>query len=322
MQHPEGLERNALGFHIPGMYDKVFAVSECWLQPEPSNKIRNFIYEYAIRERLSFFDLKAQTGLLRSLIIRTSATGEVMVIVSFYEDHPEKREALLLELHKTFPEITSLLYAINTKGNDTLTDQNILTFKGKDHIMENMDGLSFKVGPKSFYQTNSLQAAELYRLVKEFAALTGKETVYDLYSGTGTIALYVAGSCKKVIGIEYVPEAIEDACINMELNKISNALFFAGDIRRVMDSAFVRKHGLPDLIITDPPRSGMHEDVITAILEVAPEKIVYVSCNPATQARDLALMSVHYQIEKIRPVDMFPHTHHVENVVLLVKRTN
>ncbi len=320
LTQPEGLERNALGFHIPGMFDKVFALDMCWLQPEPSNLIRNFIFDYAIREKLDFFDLRAQTGFLRTLIIRTSSTGEVMVILSFFEDQREKREALLHELHQTFPEISSLLYTINTKGNDTITDQEIILYSGKDHIIEELDGLHFKVGPKSFYQTNSEQAAELYRLVREFAGLSGKETVYDLYTGTGTIALFVAHSCKKVVGIEYVPEAIEDARINGEINKISNALFFSGDIRKVMDAPFMQQHGKPDVIITDPPRSGMHEDVIKAIIEAAPDKIVYVSCNPATQARDLGLLQEGYRVEKVRPVDMFPHTHHVENVVLLIKR--
>jgi len=316
----EVLERNVLGFHIPGRFDKVFAVQKCWLQSEPSNEIRNHLYEYAISEKLSFFDLKAGGGLLRNLIIRTTSTGEVMVILSFFEDQPLQREALLRTLADAFPSITSLQFTINRKGNDTITDQEILLFSGKDHIVESMDGLQFKVGPKSFYQTNSLQAAELYRLVKEFAGLTGVETVYDLYTGTGTIALYLARSCKKVIGIEYIPEAIEDARVNSEINNIPNARFFAGDIRKVMQPDFMELHGKPDVIITDPPRSGMHEEVIKAILEASPRKIVYVSCNPATQARDLSLLREMYRIDKVRAVDMFPHTHHVENVVLLVKR--
>ncbi len=313
----DGFEKNVLGFHVPGMFDKVFPVSECWLQPEPSNKIRNFLFEYALREKLTFFDLKAQTGFLRTLIIRTASSGDVMVIVTFFYEDKTKRERLLEALHFKFPEITSLMYVINSKGNDTITDQDVWLFSGKDHIMENMEGMKFKIGPKSFYQTNSDQAYALYGKVREFAGLTGTEVVYDLYTGTGTIANFIARSCHKVIGIEYVPEAIEDAVVNSGINGTGNTQFFAGDIRMIMNSAFMEYHGRPDVIITDPPRSGMHEEVVKAIVEAAPGRIVYVSCNPSTQARDLALMSSFYSVEKVQPVDMFPHTHHVENIVML-----
>jgi 23S rRNA (uracil1939-C5)-methyltransferase len=312
--------KNALGFHIPGLFDKVLQINHCWLQPEPSNDIRNFIYNYAIDNGLSFFDIKKQEGFLRTLIIRTSSIGEVMVIVTFYYDNPEKRNMLLNSVKKEFPEITSLMYVVNQKGNDTITDQEVVLFSGLDHIREEMEGLMFKIGPKSFYQTNSGQAYELYKIAREFAALTGNETVYDLYTGTGTIANFIARNCKKVIGIEYVPEAIDDARINSEINQIGNSLFFAGDIKNMLNSEFIGEHGKPDVIITDPPRSGMHEDVIKAIIEAAPGRIVYVSCNPATQARDLNLMSEDYKVGKVQPVDMFPHTHHVENVVLLIKK--
>lgn len=314
------INRNALGFHIPGLFDKVLQIDKCWLQPEPSNKIRDFIYQFAIENGLSFFDIKNQTGFLRTLIIRTTSTGEVMVIVSFYYDNPELRNCLLNSVKNKFPEITSLMYVVNQKGNDTITDQEVIPFSGLDYIREEMEGLIFKIGPKSFYQTNSGQAYELYKIVRNFAGLTGNETVYDLYTGTGTIANFIARYCKKVIGIEYVPEAIEDARINSEINQIGNSLFFDGDIKNLLNSEFTGKHGKPDVIITDPPRSGMHEDVVKAIIEAAPGRIVYVSCNPATQARDLNLMSENYKVEKVQPVDMFPHTHHVENVVLLKKK--
>jgi 23S rRNA (uracil1939-C5)-methyltransferase len=320
MEQPGVLERNVLGFHIPGKFDKVFPVIECWLQPDPSNQIRNFIFDYAIREKLTFFDLRAQSGFLRTLIIRTSTTAEVMVILTFFYEDKTAREALLNALLNEFSEISSLMYAINQKGNDTITDQEIFLFAGKDHMTEEIDGLSFKIGPKSFYQTNSEQAVELYRVVKKFAGLTGKETVYDLYTGTGTIACFIAGSCRKVIGIEYVPEAIEDAKINSEINHITNTLFVAGDIKNVLTPTFIEENGYPDVVVTDPPRTGMHEDVVASIMAASPLKIVYVSCNPATQARDLSLMSSAYQVEKVQPVDMFPHTHHVENVVLLRKK--
>ncbi|MCY1722535.1 23S rRNA (uracil(1939)-C(5))-methyltransferase RlmD [Prolixibacteraceae bacterium Z1-6] len=311
---------DALGFHVPGLFDKVISINKCWLQPEPSNKIRNFIYDYAIQNNLQFFDIREQKGFLRTLIIRTSSTGGTMVIVTFYHEDENKRVALLNAVKNEFPEITSLLYVINPKGNDTITDQKIETFSGREYIFEEMEGLKFKIGPKSFYQTNSEQAYTLYKVARDFANLDGTETVYDLYTGTGTIANFVAKSAKKVVGIEYVPEAIEDAKVNSEINNIINTSFFAGDMKDVLDEAFVQEYGKPEVIITDPPRAGMHADVINTILKIAPDRIVYVSCNPATQARDIAIMDEFYQIEKICPVDMFPHTHHVENVVLLTKR--
>lgn len=311
---------DALGFHVPGLFDKVINITKCWLQPEPSNKIRNFIYQYAIENKLAFFDIRKQEGFLRTLILRTSSTGENMLIITFYHEDVEKRTALLEALRNEFPEITSLLYVINSKGNDTITDQKIENYSGREYILEEMEGLKFKIGAKSFYQTNSEQAYTLYKVARDFAELDGSETVYDLYTGTGTIANFVAKSAKKVVGIEYVPEAIEDAKVNSKLNSITNTSFFAGDMKDVLNEDFVREHGKPEVIITDPPRAGMHSDVINTILKVAPNKIVYVSCNPATQARDIAILDEFYQIEKICPVDMFPHTHHVENVVLLKKK--
>lgn len=316
----ENVELNALGFHIPGLFDKIVNIDKCWLQPEPSNAIRNFIYQYALGNSLSFFDIKQQSGFLRTLIIRTSSTGETMVIVSFYEESENARQDLLKAIELKFPEITSLLYVINSKGNDTITDQEIVTFNGRDYILEEMEGLKFKIGPKSFYQTNSAQAYRLYEVVRNFAQLQGHETVYDLYTGTGTIANFLAKNAHKVVGIEYVAEAIEDAKQNSMLNNITNTAFYAGDIKEVLNSDFVQQNGMPNVIITDPPRAGMHDVVIKSILEIMPEKVVYVSCNPATQARDLSLLDEDYRIEKIQPVDMFPHTHHVENVVLLTKR--
>ncbi|MDR2682351.1 MAG: 23S rRNA (uracil(1939)-C(5))-methyltransferase RlmD [Dysgonamonadaceae bacterium] len=309
--------RNALGFHIPTMFDKVLDIDECWLQAEPSDSIRLAIREFCIDNGYEFFDLRNQTGWMRNLIIRTSSTGETMLIVVFYEDLPDQREALLHTIAGRFPEITSLLYIINRKANDTITDQTVHVFKGKDHIFEQMEGLKFKIGPKSFYQTNSEQAYNLYKIVREFAGLSGNERVYDLYTGTGTIANFIAGSAKQVIGIEYVPEAIEDAEVNSELNGITNTLFFAGDMKEVLNADFITQYGRPDVIITDPPRAGMHDDVTHTILFAEPQKIVYVSCNPATQARDLQLLDNKYRVTRVQPVDMFPHTHHVENVVLL-----
>lgn len=310
-------EMNALGFHIPGLFDKVLNVTECHLQPAPSDSIRNFVYRYALENRLEFFDLKNQAGFLRNLTIRTTTTGELMVIVSFFSEYREEREKLLGALKENFKEITSLLYVINPKANDTITDQEVIAFWGRDHILEEMEGLKFKIGPKSFYQTNPEQAYKLYKTVREFAGLKGNETVYDLYTGTGTIALFLARNLAKVVGIEYVPEAIEDAEINCRNNQITNAAFYSGDINKVLNAEFTEINGKPDVIITDPPRSGMHPEVVGKILDLYPEKIVYVSCNPATQARDLALLSANYRITCVQPVDMFPQTHHVENVVLL-----
>jgi len=314
-------ERNGLGFHIPGMFDKVVDVKNCYLQPEPSNSIRLEIKDYALKNGLTFFNLREKGGFLRNLIIRTSpTTGEVMVILSFYHEDEEKRIALLEHLKNKFPEITSLMYVINPKGNDTISDLEIKLFAGKDHIIETMEDLKFKVGPKSFYQTNSLQAYELYKVAREFAGLTGNEIVYDLYTGTGTIANFVAKNAKKVVGIEYIPEAIEDAKVNSTLNNITNTAFYAGDMKDVLNSELFEKEGKPDVIITDPPRAGMHADVVKAILESSPDRIVYVSCNSATQARDLKLLDEKYSVKEIQPVDMFPQTHHVENIVLLKKR--
>ena len=308
---------NVLGFHIPTLFDKVLDIDECWLQAEPSNSIRLEIRNFCLKNNFSFFDLRNQNGLMRNIIIRTSSTGEVMLIVVFYENDTEKQNALLNHIAQKFSEITSLLYIINSKANDTITDQTVHVFKGNDRIWEEMEGLKFKIGPKSFYQTNSEQAYRLYQIVRDFAGLSGNELVYDLYTGTGTIAHFIAKKARQVIGIEYVPEAIEDAKINSEINQIDNTLFFAGDMKDLLNLEFINSYGRPDVIITDPPRAGMHNDVIAAILTAEPQKIVYVSCNPATQARDLNLLSVKYRVTKVQPVDMFPHTHHVENVVLM-----
>jgi 23S rRNA (uracil1939-C5)-methyltransferase len=312
---------DVLGFHVQGMFDKVLNVNKCWLQSDPSNAIRNSVKEYAIANKLPFYDLRNKEGFLRNLIIRTTSAGEVMVIVNFFSEAIERREALLNFISDKFPEITSLQYVINQKGNDTITDQEIHVFKGRDHIIEEMEGLRFIIGPKSFYQTNSLQAYELYKTVRDFAGLTGTEVVYDLYTGTGTIACFVASKASKVIGIEYVSEAISDAKINAVNNHIANTVFFAGDMKVILTREFIAKHGYPEVIITDPPRAGMPEEVIGTILFAAPERIVYVSCNPATQSRDISLLSHSYRVTKVQPVDMFPHTHHVENVALLEKRT-
>ncbi|MDR2057696.1 MAG: 23S rRNA (uracil(1939)-C(5))-methyltransferase RlmD [Dysgonamonadaceae bacterium] len=308
---------DALGFHIPGMFDKVLDIRKCWLQDDISNRIRNAVKTFALENNYSFFDLRNQTGLMRNIIIRTSTTGEVMLIVVFYGDDRERREDLLNHLAEKFPAITSLLYIVNSKANDTITDQTVHVFRGKDHIFEEMEGLRFKIGPKSFYQTNSEQAYNLYKVVRHFAGLTGSELVYDLYTGTGTIANFIAGKAKQVIGIEYVAEAIEDARVNSEINAIGNTLFFAGDMKDLLNRDFIERYGRPEVIVTDPPRAGMHDDVIETLLFAAPRKIVYVSCNPATQARDLSLMNGRYRVSAVQPVDMFPHTHHVENVALL-----
>jgi 23S rRNA (uracil1939-C5)-methyltransferase len=314
------LHPNGLGFHVPGMFDKVVDVKKCHLQDEPSNSIRDEVRKYALSNNLAFFDLRAQAGFLRTLIIRTSSTGETMVIVVFFHEDAEARVALLNHLCICFPQVTSWMYVINNKANDTITDQEIKLFAGRDHIFEKMEDLQFKIGPKSFFQTNSLQAVNLYRVARDFAGLTGNETVYDLYTGTGTIANFVARQAKKVVGIEYVPEAIEDAKVNSQLNGIDNTVFMAGDMKDLLTHDLFQEHGHPDVIITDPPRAGMHTDVVETILNAAPEKIVYVSCNSATQARDLSLLDIRYRVTRVQPVDMFPHTHHVENVVLLERK--
>jgi 23S rRNA (uracil1939-C5)-methyltransferase len=313
-------KEDALGFHIPGLFDKVLDIVECHLQPEPSNSIKNTVRLYAHKNNLQFFDLREQKGFLRNIVIRNSLEGKVMVIVIFFHDDVEKRNGLLDFLASEFPQITSLLYVINSKRNDSLNDQDPLLYKGDNHLVDEMDGLKFRIGPKSFYQTNTRQALELYRIAKDFARLTGKEIVYDLYSGTGTIANYIAASAGKVIGIEYVDEAVHDAVINSEINGILNTSFFAGDMKDILSETFFASHGKPDVIITDPPRAGMHEEVIKNIAHAAPDRIVYISCNPSTQSRDIQLLSNDYRVEGVQPVDMFPHTHHVENVVLLVRR--
>ncbi len=316
-------QMNAVGFHIPGAFDKVLAIEKCWLQDDISNRIRNAIRDYAYEHNLAFYNIRNHEGLLRNLMIRTSSTGELMVLlqarVSADKDLEQVKE-LLAYVADRFPQITSLLYVVNNKQNDTINDLEVEVFKGNDHIFEEMEGLRFKVGPKSFYQTNSEQAYHLYKVACDFAGLTGNELVYDLYTGTGTIANFVSRRAKKVIGIEYVPEAIEDAKVNSEINGITNTLFYAGDMKDMLTQDFINEHGRPDVIITDPPRAGMHGDVIDVLLFAEPKRIVYVSCNPATQARDLQLLDVKYKVTKVQPVDMFPHTHHVENVVLLEKK--
>ena len=312
-------DRNALGFHIPGMWDKVLDITKCHLQKDPSNAIRLSVKEFAITNGLTFFNPHKQKGLLRTLMIRTATTGELMVLLQFYEDDAYGRNLIMEHLADGFPEISSLLYVINSKANDTLYDQKIICYKGKDHIVEEMEGLRFRVHAKSFFQTNSEQALELYKVTRDFAGLSGREVVYDLYTGTGTIAQFISKNAAKVIGIESVPDAISAAKENAAENGISNTHFFAGDIRNLFNRAFIAANGRPDVIITDPPREGMHKDVVEQILAIGPERVVYVSCNSATQARDLALMKNDYRIEKIQPVDMFPQTHHVENVVLLKK---
>ena len=313
-------DRNALGFHIPGMWDKILDIKKCHLQADPSNAIRLAIKDFANKHELPFFNPRNQEGLLRTLMIRTSSNGEIMVLVQFFEDNKEQRILLMDFIKETFPEITSLLYVINQKQNDTIYDQKIECYAGRDHIFEEMEGLKFKINAKSFYQTNSDQAYELYKITRDFAGLTGDELVYDLYTGTGTIAQFVAKKAKKVVGIEAVPVAIEDAKANAKLNNIDNVTFFAGDMKNIFNAGFIAVNGKPDVIITDPPRDGMHKDVVQQILNIAPKKVVYVSCNSATQARDLELMKDMYKITKLQPVDMFPQTHHVENVVLLEKR--
>jgi 23S rRNA (uracil1939-C5)-methyltransferase len=313
-------DKNALGFHIPGMWDKILDIKKCHLQADPSNAIRNHVKEFATKNDIPFFNTREQRGMLRTLMIRTSSTGEIMVLVQFFTDDVEKRTLLLNSLAEKFPEITSLQYVINPKGNDTIYDQDVICYKGEDHIFEEMEGLKFKINAKSFYQTNSQQAFELYKITRDFAGLTGEELVYDLYTGTGTIAQFVAKKAKKVVGIEAVPVAIEDAKENAKRNNIENTEFFAGDMRKVFTEDFIKQHGHPDVIITDPPRDGMHKDVVEQIIGILPERIVYVSCNSATQARDLALLDEHYKVTRVQPVDMFPQTFHVENVVCLERR--
>ncbi len=312
--------KNALGFHIPKMWDKILDIEKCHLQQDPSNAIRNEIKEFAVANNLPFYNARNEEGFLRTLMIRTASTGEIMVLVQFFEENVAQRELLLNFISERFPKITSLLYVINSKGNDTIYDQDVKLFKGREYILEEMEGLQFSINAKSFYQTNSEQAYELYKITREFAGLTGEELVYDLYTGTGTIAQFVSKKAKKVIGVEAVPEAIADAKENAKRNNITNCEFFVGDMKNVFNDAFIAQHGHPDVIITDPPRDGMHKDVVEQILKIAPNRVVYVSCNSATQARDLALMDEQYKVVRVRPVDMFPQTHHVENVVLLEKR--
>ena len=316
---------NGIGFHITGAFDKILPIEKCWLMDDTHNQIRNAIRDYAFENNLNFFDLRGQKGLLRDIIIRNSNTGEWMVIVQFHYDQEgdeQKAKALLQHVADRFPQITALMYVNNQKCNDTIGDQDVMVFKGNDHIFETMEGLKFKVGPKSFYQTNTDQAYLLYKVAREFAQLTGEEIVYDLYTGTGTIANFVAHKAKKVIGIEYVPEAIEDAKVNSQVNGIENTSFFAGDMKDILTDDFIAEHGRPDVIITDPPRAGMHPDVISVIMKARPKRIVYVSCNPSTQARDLQLLDAEYKVVKVQPVDMFPHTPHVENVLLLELKNN
>ncbi|WP_369764691.1 23S rRNA (uracil(1939)-C(5))-methyltransferase RlmD [Flavobacterium sp. WC2429] len=312
--------RNALGFHIPKMWDKILDINKCHLQEDPSNAIRNEVRDFANANGLTFFNPREHSGLLRTLMLRTASTGEIMVLIQFFENDKANRELILDHLYEKFPQITSLQYVVNNKANDTLYDTDIKLYKGRDYILEEMEGLKFSINAKSFYQTNSDQAYELYKITRDFAGLTGNEIVYDLYTGTGTIAQFVSKKAKKVIGVESVPDAIKDAKANAVRNEITNCEFFVGDMKVVFNDSFIAQHGHPDVIITDPPRDGMHAAVIEQIMKIAPKKIVYVSCNSATQARDLALMDEKYKVTRVRPVDMFPQTHHVENVVLLERR--
>ncbi len=316
----EVANRNALGFHIPGMFDKVLDINHCYLQPDPSNAIRLAIREFAQQENMPFYDLRSHEGFLRTLVIRTSSIGEVMAIVNFHHEDTDMRQKLLDYTWKRFPEITSLMYVINPKQNDSFTDLEVQLYKGTPYIMEEMEGLKFKVGPKSFYQTNSKQALELYKVVRRLSGLTGSETVYDLYTGTGTIANFLAAFARKVVGVEFIKEAIEDAKHNSSINGIRNTFFFAGDMKDVFTFDFIRKHGLPDVVVLDPPRAGVHPKVIEALLFAMPKRLVYVSCNPSSQARDLAMLQNSYAIKVVQPVDMFPHTHHIENVVMLERK--
>lgn len=317
----ENIERgNALGFHIPKMWDKILNIEKCHLQQDPSNEIRNEVRDFATKNGLTFFNARNMHGLLRTMMIRTTSIGEIMVLVQFFEDDKAGQKLLLDFLAERFPEITSLLYVVNSKANDTIYDQDVILHKGRNYILEEMEGLSFSINAKSFYQTNSDQAYELYKITRDFAGLTGNELVFDLYTGTGTIAQFVSKQAKKVIGVESVPDAIKDAKINAERNNITNCEFYVGDMKDVFNDAFIATHGIPDVIITDPPRDGMHKDVVQQLLNIGAQKIVYVSCNSATQARDLNLLDEVYKVTRVRPVDMFPQTHHVENVVLLEKR--
>lgn len=313
-------DRNALGFHIPGAFDKVLDIKKCYLQDDISNDIRLFLRQYSIENGYSFYDLRAQEGLLRTMMIRITSTNEIMLVVVFGEDNKSSIDMVMNALKERFPQITSLQYVINLKVNDTIADQEIIPFYGREYVEEEMEGLKFRIGPKSFYQTNSLQAYELYKVARRMADLHGDELVYDLYTGTGTIANFVAKKARKVIGIEYVPGAIDDAKLNSKVNDINNTVFYAGDMKDILTDEFVSVNGRPDVMIVDPPRAGMHEDVVNVILNAEPERIVYVSCNPATQARDLAMLDAKYIVKEVQPVDMFPHTHHVENVVKLVRR--
>jgi 23S rRNA (uracil1939-C5)-methyltransferase len=317
IQSEEEFERRGVGFHIPGKFDKVLDLNKCHLMANPANAIRDAIKEFALKSDLTFFNLREQTGLFRNLIIRNSNTEEVMVLLSFGEDDPKAIAQVMEFLKNEFPEINSLLYVINLKRNDTIYDQDVICYSGNPYIVQELEGIKFKVGPKSFFQTNSQQALTLYEITREYAAIKPSDTVYDLYTGTGTIANFVAKGAKQVIGIESVPEAIEDAKENSKENGITNTSFFAGDMKDLLTSEFIAEHGRPDVLITDPPRAGMHQDVVMRILECEPKRIVYVSCNAATQARDLQLLDAKYKVTKVQPIDMFPHTHHVENVALL-----
>lgn len=309
--------RNAAGFHIPGAFDKVLDINKCWLQDNVSNEMRLFIKDFALSHGITFYGIRNNCGLMRNMVVRTASTGEIMLVVVFGEDNKEAIASVMSAVAERFPQITSLMYVVNTKVNDSLTDQTFVLFKGRDYIEEEMEGLKFRIGPKSFYQTNSLQAYELYKVARRMARLSGSELVYDLYTGTGTIANFVARQARKVVGIEYVPEAIEDAKLNSKVNGIENTLFYAGDMKDVLTQGFIEEHGRPDVMIIDPPRAGMHEDVVNVILNAAPQRLVYVSCNPATQARDIAMLDCKYRVVEVQPVDMFPHTHHVENVVAM-----
>jgi 23S rRNA (uracil1939-C5)-methyltransferase len=317
---PETRNMNGLGFHIPGMFDRIVNLENCYLQNEPSNSIRKAVKQYADEHKLEYFDTKKNTGFLRNLLIRTTTTGEVMVILVVHYDDLQEIHRLLDYIYSGFPSINSLMYVVNPKRNDTISDLEVIPYKGQDHLIETMEGLKFRIGPVSFFQTNSLQAYKLYQIARAFADLKGNETVYDLYTGTGTIANFIAAKALKVVGIESVQAAIEDAKVNSEINQIKNTVFFAGDIAKVLDDLFIEANGKPDVVITDPPRAGMHPKVVEQIMKMEPEKIVYVSCNPATQARDVTLLAEKYQVLKIQPVDMFPHTQHVENVMLLGRK--